>query len=280
MPTGSSVEVVARVPMVGIAALNPATGWPDGEGVASKVIGTAAGLTRRFFVPVDALAAHEGRLASELGTHFTAGNIDVLVDGTPITAASELTTIGTVDGLEHAGSVAVPVHDLEGISGVWTLAYDAAAHLFYQERTAAAATESAALDIPAVALRDAAGVGRKPTGLTIYYQVAAAALDDFTLVAYKTSTPADGTAVAASSMSAGQTFDAAHDTAGERGTNGAGTKNHTMDVTFAAAQQVYFNDGEGMHLEFTADGDAGAAAVLRVYKVVLHYTERLATPNS
>jgi hypothetical protein len=265
---------------VGITGLNPSTGWPEGEGLASKTIGTATGLPRRTFVPVDALSAHEGRLATVLGRLFTAGHVHVLIDGTAITAASQITQVGTVDGLEHNGSVSVPVHDLEGISGAWTLAYDAAAHLFYSERTAAATTDSAALDIPAVALRDASGSGRRPTGLTLYYRVATADLDDVSVVAYKTNTPADGTVVAASSMSTAQTFDAAHDTAAERGDFGAGPKQHTMDITFAAAQQVYFNDGEGMHLEITVDGDAGAAGVFRLYKVVLHYKERLAVPNA
>lgn len=272
MPDNSSVRVVALIGQIGIAALNPRTGSaPGSQGVASRVIGTSAGLERSCYIPVDRLSADEGRLAAELWALHNAGSVSVLIDGVAITRASQLLSVGIPDGLEHqCESFVSPFNNWQKLDGTWAEYYDDVNNRYYVERDAANATERVILAIPGALLRAGPdGAGVKPTGLVIYYGVTVAVIDDFTAVVYQITPPSATAALpVAASISASQTYDEDHDTAAERKT----VASHRMEITFSDDDVAYLNSGEGLHVLASVDGSA--AGIFRLYGWSFLYATR------
>lgn len=274
----SDITIEALVPAVGITGLNPVTGDPAMEGLRSVMLGTSSRHPTTVTVSPGELAAHQGRLATNLAS-LLGGATDYIrcttADGTILTA-SQLLAIGEVGALPQLGQIGFDPHNrLEAVSGTWTESYNSGTHLYKNVRTAAAAIEVAVLDIPSVALKDASGAGRKPIGMQLIYDVGTADANDVDVEVFKTSSPADGVAKAATTLSTGQTYDAAHDTAGERGDSTGAPELHTMTITFDPnlAAVDFLNDGETLHAELTIN--AALTTTFTVWGWELLYEERL-----
>ena len=276
--TTSNVTIEALVPAVGITGLNPVTGDPAMEGLRSVVLGTSTRHPSSVTVSPGELAAHQGRLAGNLAS-MLGGATEYIrcttADGQVMTAA-ELLAVGEMGAIVQLGKIGFDPHNrLEAVSGTWTESYDGGLNLWKNVRTAAATTEVAVLDFSSVALKDSTGAGRKPIGMQLIYALDTADANDVDVEVFKTSSPADGVAKAAVTLSTGQTYDAAHDTAGERGDSTAAPELHTMTITFdpALAAVDYLNDGETLHAELTID--AALTTAFTVWGWELLYEERL-----
>lgn len=279
MSTNASVvQVTATAPSVVIAGCNAVNGWPDAAGIGTRLIGTASGHVRSINLDVASLAANERRLANELADLVTGAAVAVTIDGVTMTAA-KLRQISSVASVEEPVQIPVEPHNnWEGISGTWTEVYNDTTHLYRVDRTAAAATHLVVLDIPAQALRNLADSGFKPTGFELIYQVAAEVANEVDVAVFKTSSPANGVAKAATTMSTGQTYDAAHDTAAERGAIGSHTMVVTLDPALAAVD--FLNDGETVHVELTVNDTTGGGATFTLWGWALLGVKRASGPAS
>jgi len=225
---------------------------PLAQGLASKSLGTIPSLDTSATVSASEAAAFGGRLATELSAHISGGTIQVTLGGQVMTAA-EMNRLAAGYlrqriGFNLAGKVSA-------ITGTWTESY-AGSGVWEVARTAAAAAQSAAIDIPTSV------AGMLVSGIELTYKVETALVTDVDVVLYKATSPEDGSAPAGASISASQTYDAGHDTSAERGA----VAQHTMEVLLAAPTQVA--EGENLTLEVEVDGTATGDVTLQAFCLI------------
>ena len=220
----------------------------------------------------------------------TAGGVNTVTMEAPALAASrtitlpdadvDLTDIGTQAaeiaalGAENTdGQMQIPILGGVGDAGTWTAAVSSGG-LVTVTRTADAGAGSYWLEIPAPN-RSTASKGIKPTGLSVNYSVNTALLDDVRFELWKVTQGADGSARTAAEIVGADNadYDAAHNTAIERGDNFGAPELHLAVVTDAAP--AYLGTGESLLLRVYVDGDAGAAGVFVLTSAILLYSETL-----
>lgn len=138
-------------------------------------------------------------------------------------------------------------------------------------RTAADAADSFWIEVP-LRQRTASGKGIKPTGVKLVYSVGTADAQDIRTELYTVAVPADNAAVAAPAIYGGSLdaeYDAAHNTAAERGDDTTGPELHTMVMTVAAP--AYLGDGTQLLLRIFCDG--ATTSVIIIKSAVLLYSE-------
>lgn len=247
--------------------LDSITGGATGEVLFVRAESAARTVVLKHAIGADKIACPGGRdislaeatdwaLLEHNGTQWT-----VVASSTLADAISALVT-------ENA-DVVIPVShaDTVSVSGTWTRSRTAQG-LYRIRRTAAAASEVLAIEIPIARLRNSAGKGLKVTGAKLQYQVSTEVADDVTVAGVYVVMPADASAVAAATSLGAVTYDAAHDTAGERGA----IAQHTMTVTFGTP--AYLTDGF-ITLEITVDDTTGGGAVFDLFLVELLASETL-----
>jgi hypothetical protein len=168
-------------------------------------------------------------------------------------------------------AVPISLHAGSAESGTWSFA--ARGSMPALERTAATSTDVYWLDI-IVPGRNATDLGIKPTSLEVKYEVDTADLDDVTFELVKYELGADGAAHnTPSSTLAGDNdahYDAAHDTAAERGDDTAAPELHKAVITVPSP--AYLTTRELLRLKITVDGDAGGAGVFALIGAVMNYS--------
>ena len=147
------------------------------------------------------------------------------------------------------------------VGGTYTLTNGT--NLFYLRRTAADAADIVVVPTP-LANRTGTGKGYKITSFEVFYLLSGAAVEDVTVIINRYALPATGVAVSAVAIAS--TYDADHDTAGER----AATGDHTLtkSVTTPAFVGEY-----GYELEITVDGDNAPTGIFDYFGVQVLYTE-------
>lgn len=218
--------------------------------IGANKIACPGGRNLSLAEPTDwALLVHDGTQWAVIGSNLLSDAVTAIV--------AENTDV--VIPVSHADAVTV--------SGTWTRSRTAQG-LYRIRRTAAAASEVLALEIPVARLRSTASRGLKVTGAKIQYQISTEAADDVTVAGVYVVMPADAAAVAAATSLGAVTYDAGHDTAGERG----GIAQHTMTVTFGTP--AYLTDGF-ITLEITVNDTTGGGAVFDLFLVELLASETL-----
>lgn len=189
--------------------------------------------------------------------------------------AESATKIAALAAENTDGQLQIPL--LAGIAdgGTWTLACTSGG-LVSATRTAADAADSFWVEIP-IGNRSSASKGIKPTGLKVNYSVNTADVADVRFEVWKVTQGADGAARTAAVLFGEDNadYDAAHDTAAERGDDTGGPELHLATVTDAGTP-AYLATGESLLLRCYVDGDAGPAGVVVVTSAILLYSE---TPN-
>lgn len=178
--------------------------------------------------------------------------------------------LGDIAGiLAENTDVRLPVSTISffAVSGVWVRARVAAGD-YTITRGIGAASEVLAIECLLPRLRTSASKGFKVTGFKLQYSIATDVLSAMDITAAYTVAPPTGSAVAVATSLGTVTYDAAHDTAGERGAIGE----HTMQGTFGTP--VYFN-GDGAFLEFLVTVTATATAVLKIKQLQFLGSETL-----
>lgn len=157
--------------------------------------------------------------------------------------------------------------------GTWTKAITSGG-LETVTRTAADAPTSFWADIPIPTKRTAAK-GIKPTGLLVNYTVATADVADVRFEVWKVTQGADNAARTAAVVFGEDNadYDAAHNTAVERGDDTAAPELHLATITDAGTP-AFIGAGETLKLRCYVDGDAGAAGTVVVTSAVLLYTDK------
>ena len=168
------------------------------------------------------------------------------------------------------------IHLLNGLAdgGTWTPTVTSGG-LVSIPRTAAAGGSSWWVEIPAPN-RTAAGKGIKPTGLRINYSVNTADVDDVRFEIWKITQGADGAARTAAIVFGEDNldYDAAHDTAAERGDDTAAPELHLAVVTDAGVP-AYLGAGESLMLRCFVEGDAGGAGTVVITDAIMEYSETM-----
>lgn len=233
LATASTWAAVQTFPDVDLIVVDPVAPTKRGRLDAGNV---TAGQTRILYLPDQDLdlAAVVAELAA-----IVAENTDVVV------------------GMDLAQRV--------DVSGVWTLTRVGAA-VYVLTRTAGAATEAVAFRATTLRQRTTASKGLKITGCRIKYKVETADLNDLTVSGAFSIMPATGAAVAAATSLGTVTYDAAHDTTGERKAIGE----HTLTATFGTP--VYLSEGE---VELLVTVDAALTSALTINKVELLCAETI-----
>jgi hypothetical protein len=180
--------------------------------------------------------------------------------GTVSDASGQLALKSVTDAITAENTDVVIPMDLYAnvqVSGTWTPSRTGTA-AYRLRRTAAAAVEVLALrTFPRQ--RTTASKGFKVTGAKITYAVSTADINDLTVSGAFQVVPATGAAPAAATSLGTVTYDAAHDTTGERKAQG----NHTMTITFGTP--AYLSDAAVVELLATCDGTAtGVLDILQV----------------
>ena len=154
----------------------------------------------------------------------------------------------------------------DAVSGTWTRTRQGTA-LYRLRRTAAAALEVFAFRFrPRV--RTTTSKGFKVTGYRLVYAISTALVTDVTVSGSVLLPPATGASPAAATSFGAVTYDAAHDTAGERGATGS----HTMAGTFATP--IYLNGGV-VDVELAVSVDGSATGVVDIIGIELIGAETL-----
>lgn len=193
----------------------------------------------------------------------------------------DLTTIATHTGQIAAlgaentdGQLRIPLLAGQADGGTWTKAVTSGG-LVSVARTAADAPDSFWVEVP-VPSRTTASKGIKPTGLRVNYSVATADVSDVRFELWKVTQGADNAARTAAVLFGDDNadYDAAHDTAAERGDDTAAPELH-LAIVSDAGTPAYLAAGETLLLRCYVDGDAGAAGVVTVTDAVLLFSETL-----
>jgi len=170
------------------------------------------------------------------------------------------------------GQAVIPILTGVGDAGTWTAAVTSGG-LETVTRSAGAATESFWVPIP-MPSRTTASRGFKPTGIKVNYTVDTADASDIRAELWKVTQGADNAARTAAVIvgEADADYDAAHDTAAERGDDTTAPELHLAVVTDAAGA-AYVGAGETLLLRFVVV-DPGTSVVVLTSAVLL-YSETL-----
>ena len=183
----------------------------------------------------------------------------VTLQGSGVTEAAKVAALGAEN---TDGQLQIPLFAGVADGGTYTKAVTSAG-LRTITRTAADAADSFWVEVP-VPARTASGKGIKPTGVKLVYSVGTADAQDIRAELWTRVVPADGSAVAAPAVYGGSTdaeYDAAHNTAAERGDDTGAPEHHTMVMTVAAP--AYLGDGVELLLRIFCDGAATSAIIIR-----------------
>lgn len=197
---------------------------------------------------------------------------DQLLIGTLLNSYDErLTDLEGSDETAEAENtdVQIPLALGAGVAdaGTWAKAFTSAG-VRTVTRTANASTQGFWVEVP-VRARTASGKGFKPTGVKTVYSVGTADATDIRTEVYKRTVPADGSAPSAPTLLGGDAdghYDAAHDTAAERGDDTGAPENHTSTMTLPTP--AYLGDGEELLVKFVVT-DPGTSVVILKDIVVL-----------
>lgn len=181
---------------------------------------------------------------------------DILFDIHVGTAADRQLAVPIIRGItDDATVVWTPTIGSTGVRGV--------------ARTAGSSTSGFWVEVPHRA-RSTAGVGLKPTGYKVCYQIGTATVAEITFELYKRTIPTTGSAPGTPAIIAGQTnseYDSGHDTTAER----VAVAEHVAQVTIPTAVQAYIGDGEELLLRAKVAGSATGVVTLK--DIVLLSTE-------
>lgn len=184
---------------------------------------------------------------------FTLPDVDVVV------ATAILAPIAALGAANTDVSIEVDFCNGVAQAGTWTPTVSATG-IKSLTRTAAAAAQSYWITVP-LRKRGGALKGFAPKGLVANYSVNAALLDDVRFEVWVVTLGADGagpTGVVLFGDLDAQ-YDAAHNTAAERGDNTGAPELHRAEITFAAG--TYIGAEEQLMIRVLVDGDAGPAGV-------------------
>ena len=190
-------------------------------------------------------------------------------NGTQWSVIGSSALVDTAAAIVSANTDVTVLGDLaQGIAaaGTWTLTRQGTA-LLRLRRTAAVAVEVYGVRVP-VRSRTTASKGFRVTGFKLIYAVSTADVNDVSVTGAVLLTPATGSAPAAATNLGAVTYDAAHDTAGERKAVG----NHTMVGTFASP--LWLNS-DPICVELAISCDGTATGVLDIIGVELLGSEAL-----
>jgi hypothetical protein len=164
----------------------------------------------------------------------------------------------------------IPIDQGIADGGTYTVAITTGG-LITVTRTAADAADSYWVSIP-IGNNTTASKGIKPTGLKVNYTVDTADAEDIRCELWKVTQGADDAARTAAVIfgDADGDYDAAHDTAAERGDDTTNPELHLATVTDAGTP-AYLGAGESLLFRFYCDGAATSDIVLT--DAVLVYTE-------
>jgi len=156
----------------------------------------------------------------------------------------------------------MPAEDITPTVGSWSMAV--ASNLWTLNKTAA--DNTSVLKIPVRLPRNAVALkGAYLKSIDIWWSVATAALDALSAAIFKASLPAQ--AGTHSTAALGFTYDAAHDTAGERVTAG------THRMSLALVTPLWVDDDDDVYVELTVD--AATTSVVKLIGARANYTLRL-----
>lgn len=147
--------------------------------------------------------------------------------------------------------------------GTWSDAV--ASNVWSKNRSAADAAFTVKIPIK-LAQNAAAHKGSRLVSVDIWYEALTAAMDAVAATLYKASLPASGAAFAAPAAQS-CTYDAAHDTAGERVT----VDEHKLTLTLSAP--FWLDDDDEVYVELVCD--AAATSVFKYYGARANFTLRL-----
>ena len=187
------------------------------------------------------------------------------------TRLDELVTLNDALAAENTdGQLPIPL--LRGLAdgGTYTPAISATG-VRTITRTAADAVDSFWVEVP-VENRTAAGKGIKPTGVRVSYSVGTAAADDIRFELYRRTVPADNAAPAVPVLLGGDLdahYDAAHNTAAERGDATGAPEQHTLVMTLPTP--TYLGTDEQLLLRCFCDG--ALTSVIVITDAVLLFDE-------
>lgn len=262
MGTQGSILVIALVSIVTIGKLDPESGWPDGKGASTKVIGTSSRYDTTLYIAPSNFVGNEGALAKELGALLSKNAIDISIDGVAISSVNELYALGETINLERSKVVGVGPYagNFFSVSGTNTQTYDAGDDRYLLTRTPAASDQVVNLHLPSGAmsdLGDSSGVRLKKVRLQ--YVIGTAILDDVTMALVTAALPASGTVLSSDTITfVDADYDAAHDTDAKRNAIGE----HTLEITIPEADSEFFEGGFQMHLELTVASSSGTATFI------------------
>lgn len=175
---------------------------------------------------------------------------------------------GGIARAKNTRRVFVPPNAWAYPTGTWTPTF--AANVFSMDKTAADNTCVAYVPCPAPQISDAAvessaaavDRGVRPIALEIMYSVATAALDAVDVALLKDTYADSATLNTAAAVTS--SYDAAHDTAGERIT----VDEHRLSLLIAERDRFFLSSGVGVHGEATFN--AAATSVLKVFGAIWH----------
>lgn len=162
-------------------------------------------------------------------------------------------------------------HEAVAVSGTWTPTYATALPIL--THTAAAAAEVVTFPVDGI-FREAASKGLQLDTVDCWYSIDTADLDDVTLELIEFTGTADGTIPTAAVLGgdADADYDAAHDTAAERGDDTGAPEYHKLTMT-PTGNVAYLGAENGLCLRLTVDGDAGPNGVFVLYGILINFTE-------
>ncbi len=170
------------------------------------------------------------------------------------------------------GCIWVPATKGMSQSGTWTASHNGTLPIVTRTANAASDVYWVNLEIPG---KLTASKGFKITSIETIYKVETADLDDVTSTLYRITYGGNG--VAATSVEEPSTYDAAHDTAGERGDKDAGTAPGEHTMTTNITTPIYDGAAKvGYMMKVVVDGDAGPAGVFTLKGFLVHYSETIA----
>jgi hypothetical protein len=236
----------------------------QGDASSDDLDSITGGQAEQMLIVRPASAARTVVLKHAIGADLiaTPGGIDISLaeatdwailchNGTQWSVVASSALVDTAAALVAANTDAVEVADfVEGMAaaGTWTLTRQGTASMRLR-RTAAAALEVWGQRFKPRS-RSAASKGFRVTGFRLVYNVSVDLVTDVTVSGAVQVAPATGSTPAAATSLGAVTYDAAHDTAGERGAVGA----HTMVGTFASP--LWLANPTCVELAVSVDGSA------------------------
>lgn len=245
-----STEVAANARVVCRFILSAAVAMPVTT-VTLANVATALGITAAVAITATNVGAGAAGKTIKLDGDGKLGGRVVETDGTAL------------DGIAAERVINIEVNHTAFSSQAGTWAASAASGAPALVRTAGAGGSDAAWMHAPVNHRSTSGRGFKCTGLKVQYAIGVAALDDILFQVMERTIPATGSAIATAILGGNVDgeYDAAHNTAVERGATG----NHTAVVTLATP--AYLAADEQLAVKVLVDGDAGGAATLAIMAV-------------